>query len=282
MSFILDALEKADKKRKAGAVPDLQTMHGQPKSKAPHKKWWPYLAVGLLLMQTAGVTTWMLLKPGHEDAGEKSLPAPATPAPAIISPPAARPAGIAPQQPVVIVLKESVSPSAASPPATPAQTPSFSTAQQSVPAEKEIPPPQAELIAEEALETAGPTQADHPADAVAGPESMEDMEPPPMPVSREEIVLRESAMPPTMTDDTQERNSLPDISELPSAIRGELPDVSISYHAYANNPASRLVSINGRIVRQGQEAGSGLLVEEITSAGVVLKYKSHRFRMNVF
>lgn len=97
-----------------------------------------------------------------------------------------------------------------------------------------------------------------------------------------------SAMPFSLPerDDTFYNNAAPvpsgkaiDFRELPLNIRQSLPDISISAHIYSNNPTSRLVNINGNIIREGGTVTPEIMVDEITINGVILKYKDYRFNI---
>ena len=71
------------------------------------------------------------------------------------------------------------------------------------------------------------------------------------------------------------------MNDLPVAIQQELPPMSISVHAYAAKPAERLVGINNRLLREGDEVAPGLRLEQITPGGMVLGYKGYSFRRGV-
>lgn len=71
---------------------------------------------------------------------------------------------------------------------------------------------------------------------------------------------------------------LPHLRDLPEARRQFLPDLKISMHYYNPDPGSRMVRMNGRILREGSILVEGLTVEEITSAGVILNWQGERFR----
>ncbi len=70
---------------------------------------------------------------------------------------------------------------------------------------------------------------------------------------------------------------LPSAEEL--AARGELtiPDLHMDLHVYDADPAQRLVFINGRRLRQGDEVSRDLRVHEILADGIVLQQGSTRF-----
>lgn len=71
------------------------------------------------------------------------------------------------------------------------------------------------------------------------------------------------------------RSPVPEIRQLPHAVRKSLPEIRVTSHLYRKD--SRLVSINGRIMSEGYNLDDGLFLEEITPEGVVLSYGKHRF-----
>ncbi|MEO8718078.1 MAG: general secretion pathway protein GspB [Burkholderiales bacterium] len=71
------------------------------------------------------------------------------------------------------------------------------------------------------------------------------------------------------------------MAELPVAIQQELPAMSITVHAYSAKPADRLVGINNRLLREGNEVAPGLKLERITPDGMILNYKGYSFRRGV-
>ena len=71
------------------------------------------------------------------------------------------------------------------------------------------------------------------------------------------------------------------MAELPASIRGELPQLKFTVHAYAVKPASRILGIDNRILREGDTVAPGLKLEEITPDGMILSYKGYRFSRGV-
>ncbi len=57
--------------------------------------------------------------------------------------------------------------------------------------------------------------------------------------------------------------------------------ITISFHAYSNNPGERRVMINGNMARQGEPLADGLSLEQITPDGVILDYKGFRFHHGI-
>ncbi len=73
MYIILDALKKADIKRKRGEVPELLTMHDAEITRSQRKTWWLYIIIGVLLL-SSGVFLWWL-KPWQTAPWESIAPA---------------------------------------------------------------------------------------------------------------------------------------------------------------------------------------------------------------
>ena len=71
------------------------------------------------------------------------------------------------------------------------------------------------------------------------------------------------------------------LTELPLAIQQELPPLSISVHAFSAKESDRLVGVNGRLLRQGDEVAPGFRLEQITPSGMIFSYKGYRFRRSV-
>lgn len=71
-------------------------------------------------------------------------------------------------------------------------------------------------------------------------------------------------------------------AQLPPDIRSALPELVIAAHYYSSKPSSRMASINGRIMRQGESVTDGLILEEIIREGVILSFLDYRFSLEVF
>lgn len=67
-------------------------------------------------------------------------------------------------------------------------------------------------------------------------------------------------------------------ADLPAAVRQQLPTLSVAVHAYSANPRDRLVSINGRMLREGDSLTPDLRLEQITPDGMIFAYRGYRFR----
>jgi general secretion pathway protein B len=81
-------------------------------------------------------------------------------------------------------------------------------------------------------------------------------------------------------DTAQEQKVVP-LAELPLQIQQEIPAMTIPLHAYSSKPRDRLVSINDRMLREGESLTPGLRLEQITPDGLIFSYKGYRFRRGV-
>ncbi len=69
------------------------------------------------------------------------------------------------------------------------------------------------------------------------------------------------------------------VGELPVSVKEHLPPVNMSIFMYSEDPASRMVRINGQTYREGQSLGEGLKLEEIRPDGVIINYRNYRLHI---
>lgn len=74
---------------------------------------------------------------------------------------------------------------------------------------------------------------------------------------------------------------IPAIHELPAAMQSQIPALTFASHIYASNPRLRMVSINGRSMREGDGLSAELILLQITQEGVILQFKDTVFNMSV-
>jgi len=273
MSFILDALRKADLQRQRGAAPTLLAVQ-EPAVARRRPAYLVYGVLAVLLVGTGIAIGWLRpwqpepaapvvvksvesrsSEPGSIESappGSAPLetappetaalqPAPLQPAPV---PPTPAPSAIAPQP----KLESQPAPQgqSATRPAQPAPAPS-AVAPQPEPSVRAKPEIDAPARAADAAVTGGtpaPPVDTAAADATAEP-----------------AVIA--------------------MADLPLSVRQELPAITISVHAYSDNPAARLVGIDSRILREGDDVVAGLKLEQITPEGMIFSYKGYRFSRGV-
>ena len=242
MSYILEALKKADAERERGAVPDL---HAQPVLLAPHApheaprsaKPWLWLGAGAVIVLVA-VLAWRW--------GSSDGPPGAAPAVAAVPPAATTAASSAAVAAVPAALPAAV-PAAmpAAPPAAPAAAALPLVAPDAAPRQ---------VAAPQRTQPAPPRQPREPAATTAKPTSK--TKPAPTPATR-----------------------TPLLSELPEDTRRQVPAMTIGGSVYSPQPPSRMVIINGQVFREGSAVTPDLLLEQIGPKSAVFSLRGQRFEM---
>jgi len=67
-------------------------------------------------------------------------------------------------------------------------------------------------------------------------------------------------------------------SDLPLAIQQELPPMVVAMHVYSTEPRDRLVSVDNRLLREGDYLATDLKLEQIIADGMIFTYRGYRFR----
>ena len=261
MSYILDALRRADAERQRGAVPGL---HAQPVAGlmnqgatapgAPARRL-GLAAAALLLLGLAVAAGWLLrpgVAPGAAGAGQ---PAPALAVgPAAATPPAVAPAPQVPAQ----ALAPGARPAA--PPLLPALAPA--------PPGLAVPTPA--LRAPPALPSAMPVQpaaaTRWAATVASSPPPTAEMAPAPAPAPAQ---LAPAAAPARW----------PSLAELPEAQKRELGPLVVGGAMHAEQAALRIVILNGQVFHEGDKLSPELQVQQIRLKSVVLSHRGQRFEL---
>jgi general secretion pathway protein B len=253
MSYILDALRRADAERQRGGVPDLHAQPAGPMGASldtrhdrPGGRRRLLLGAGLaaLVLVALAVAWWLGREAAADHAAPPQLAQPGATAPAVPEPavPAAAPSAAltAPAWPPVGAPAPAVAvaPAATAPASTATATPAAVT-------------------------------------AVAPPASAPTATPP--------LAARPASVPPVAAAATAAAASAGDAplrwAALPEATRRSLPPLSWSGAVYADQPAQRLVVVNGQVAREGDELAPGLRLERIAPKSVVLRWRGQRIEM---
>jgi general secretion pathway protein B len=263
MSYILDALKKAEKERKQGTLPDMLTVQDIV-AERPKKSLVSVYFLVVALVLNAGILIWWLgssrtekPKVSQTAKAEQTSTAsaneavhvvtevPASPGPQQVDGSETRPAEI--NIPSVAVRPVSSNPDAK--PDRPKERPAVSdSGSKSVTDHATLgsdTPKPAELTTEKVKKTEG---AGRPSPGLAN--SFVEM---------------------------PEENKIYKLTELPSSIRQSLPSFSVSALLYSSSPASRMVRVNEQMMREGQDLAAGVRLEEIVRDGLVFSYRNFRF-----
>lgn len=248
MSYILEALRKSDQQRNRGATPTL--FGGQEAMvvrRRPANILYGVIAIALI---GAGIAIGVL-RPWQTSRSEMAdRPA------IVVRAPVATPSAVAPA-PEVAPPTQSAPPEAITP-VPPAPVPEVAVA----PKPKPIARPKRR--ADRPVRKTETAVADNPkTDAV--------------PQSRSELPAEEAANVEPSATAAANAEPVSTMAELPASIRGELPAIKITVHAYSGKRAARLVGYDNRILREGDYLVPGLKLEEITQDGMILSYKGYRF-----
>lgn len=69
------------------------------------------------------------------------------------------------------------------------------------------------------------------------------------------------------------------MSELPEALRSQIPALSITGTVYSDNPALRLLLVNNQVLPQGSTVAAGVTLEEIRPRSSTFSFRGTRFRL---
>jgi general secretion pathway protein B len=266
MSYILEALKKAQAERQLGNAPDIHTPAPVPAAAAAaaatRKPLLIGLGVGVLVAGVAAGLVWRAKTP----AGEPAVLARNEAAPVAPVAPVA-PAGAAPA--AVVAAPTPAAPAPA--PAAPAPAPAAAA-----------PAPAAQ-----------PARRMSDADAVPAPAAPQHAAtrprhhaPPPAPAAAREPVPEAVYLPaptpapaPARTPDPIPEESLRTLQQLPEAIQREVPKVAVGGYIYSPNPADRLLLVDKMLRREGEELAPGLVLERLMPKYAVMNYRGTRYRV---
>jgi len=72
---------------------------------------------------------------------------------------------------------------------------------------------------------------------------------------------------------------VPSLAQLPESVRRSLPELRFEGTVYSNDPASRMLMLNGQLLHEGDSAGNDLTVERIKQSSAVMNYHGQRFEL---
>lgn len=249
MSYILEALRRAERERSLGQAPTAETLtvvtppsrHRNPRLLA--------LAAATLALALAALAMWLL---PTRTPQQPALRAP-TPAPA--APPAAAPPAAAPAQAAEVPVE----------PPPLAGSPVFED-ETAVMTLDDVAAP---FPAREAGSAAAAPSAGADADATATPMPEESSEIANAPAADAEPLPDAAAAAPAS-------GAPPLLRDMPPAFRAQFPALTLQVHVYDTDPAKRWVMIDNRRYREGNALDSGPSVVEITPDGVIFEQQGER------
>jgi general secretion pathway protein B len=255
MSYILEALKKAQAERQLGNAPTIhapQVEPVQPGVAASRKPLFIGLGAGALVVALGALLVW------QRGPAPASAPAPAAVPPVAATLPAATSAAAGSAS---NTLEVSAPPAPPEPPARPAHV-----------AEAPVrpTPASANRAGQEALASTAPVRA--PATAPAAPA------PAPVLAPRAAAVSAPVQAPASASAPSPE-DSLPYLHQLPDTIQRDLPRVSFGGYMYSANPADRLLLVDKALRHEGEEVAPGLVLEKLLPKAAVMNFRGVRYRV---
>jgi general secretion pathway protein B len=272
MSYILEALKKAQAERQLGNAPDIHTPAPvavpSAAAAANRKPLLIGLGAGVLVAGIAAGLVWRAKTPAGQPAvlAQASHPggqAPGgqAPAPGAGAAPAAAPNGPVEAAPVARPVEPPVAP----PRPAPAPQPASRTSAAPAPAAAPAPPPRSVASAPASPAPAPAPVRDPAPEAVYLPAPARAPEPAPAaPVRAPDPVIEEN---------------LRTLQQLPDAIQREVPKVTVGGYIYSPNPADRLLLVDKMLRREGEELAPGLVLERLMPKYAVMNYRGTRYRV---
>jgi general secretion pathway protein B len=78
-----------------------------------------------------------------------------------------------------------------------------------------------------------------------------------------------------------ENLNVPNFNELPYSMQQGIPEVVISVHIYNVVKDARKVRVNGKLLHQGDSVSDDLIIQEITTYGVIFNYSGELFKITL-
>jgi len=276
MSYILDALKKAEKERKRGMVPDLLTVQDAMVQKPKKRLHWPYLIFAALLLNASVLMWW--LSPWQSKK------------PNVV----AQSTAVHQRESKLFKSDREISDGRLSVAAL-SSMPEKVIRQRAIADKKNFSPKSKAAVAnpENPVNVAHqnkPLQAkayiEREKNALSKPISTADIR-----GSREISPAIPQQTPAATNFSDKPRSSINtgiaseqkvfNLKDLPLSIQQSLPTFTISVSVYSDDPDSRMIKINGQRLQEGQYLTAGLKLDEITRDGAIFIYQNYRFRVGI-
>jgi general secretion pathway protein B len=262
MSYILDALRKADADRERDPARGIhaQPVVPAPQSRGPMGPRTLVMAGGALAVVAAVLAWWF--------AGD------APPDPVAAAPTVAAPANA----PAPVQVVQAAPEPAAPVPATPAEppVPAARVLPEPPPMPVQAPAPAVPVLQVAAAPTAAPLKRPPlvPGAAQATPAVPASAPAASVPAAAGGGMQAAPVKPPAIGTPAERVFA---VAELPADVQRELPRLVITGGVYSDNPAQRMLIVGGNVVNEGAEITAGLVLEQIRARTAVLRFRGWRY-----
>jgi general secretion pathway protein B len=265
VSYILDALKKAESERERGVVPGLNTAqnnHSTYIHYASDAKPWRILALVLCVLLVAVAALW---------AWRQSAVGPSTglnaPPPAATTPPLAPGGPIATAPALQSRVPEPL-------PQIEAKAPARAEQKPGLPVRAAVPEP---VVAIASPQQPATSAVAHVQAKVAPPPASSTL-PAALPVTAVKVEAPNKPTP-MAAPIRSASGGVPALNELPDALKSQIPPLVISGAVYSEAPPEWTLIINDQLMGKGSQVTPDLRLEEISASSAVFNFKGQRFRM---
>ena len=273
MSYILDALNKAENERHLGGVPTLDSQHQAYEEKPPRRFWPVAILIAILLNAVLiGYLIYSRSNPVNNDASLTAVPSTTT---NIQSPVQAEPVSTPQKMPQAFpknnaTTVEKTELSATDIEAAERAFDEFS--KENALSEPKIDQDQyvtnSVVVKNTDKNTDKNTVTNSTKNAAKEePEVVQDSL-----ASREQREVRSNTV--ASNNDNQE---IPYLSDTSEDFQTSVPDLVIDVHVFSKTPSKRFILVNLEKYQEDDHIAKGLLLEEITAEGLILSYQSKKF-----
>jgi general secretion pathway protein B len=284
MSYILEALRRADAERERGAVPGLHAQSTVGEIEIPptrERRPGVVVAAGVGVLAVAiGAIAWLGPWRGAPapDTRTAAVPAMADAPAATTTSPAAAPAHPA--------TADAVAPAAPTPTPMPAPPPQATAAMSPLPMASSLPPEVSQPRAPAPLTptTAAPAAKAAPAAATADARAVSKA----LPAAPASGALLEGPVehygPPLAAAapapaPAPAANAIRKLSELPPGVRSQLPNLTVGGAIYSDTPSGRMLILNGQVYHEGDKPAADTVLEQIRLKSAVLNFRGTRYEI---
>jgi len=243
MSYILEALKKAQAERQLGNAPTIHApapSYAAPRAGQGAQRRYLALGVGVVVVAAAVALLW----PRFASEAPVRL--------AAVTPPAAVPATAPATVPATSPVATPAPPAAVIPAPAPVVQPAPAPAPVA-----ETRPVRAKLAPAPVVSTASSSQPS----------------PQPSPQQREAAPAPATVAPQPVGDD-----QLRTLQQLPDTLQREIPKVAFGGYIYSPTPGESLLLVDKMLRREGEEVAPGLVLERLTPKAAVMNYRGTRYR----
>jgi general secretion pathway protein B len=276
MSYILEALKKAQAERQLGDMPTIHAAQVVPVApagaSASRKPLLAGVAAGVVVAGVAATLFWR-----HQAPMQVAVAVPAAKAPAI--------AAVAPAVTATAPNPMPTPPGAGQPlPSTASAAAPVARASQAAVASTVPPPPAAHTAQPTRAPVAAPARGKPTPPQVSGPHQDRGAGRQAAAPAHPDAAAAGTVQAPaerTPAPATGPEEYVRTLAELPENIRREVPKVAFGGYMYSPNAADRLVLVDKALRHEGEEIAPGLRLEKLLPKSAVLSYRGYVFRVGL-